>query len=234
MSSIPSSVPAQIPAIPVRRWRARVLGHRALSPTARELTLSRDGLSFQAGQLLNVHGQDPLDERNYTIASGERDDTLQILYRLLPAGRLTPQLAALKVGDDLEVSGPCGEFVLRDRARPIVFIATGTGIAPCRAYARTHPDLDLTILHGVRSAADLFYRDEFAGRPYHPCLTAESGTGFQGRVTELARRIAFAPESHFYLCGANEMFYDMRDVLRERGFAPQVIFTEAYYYRMED
>lgn len=211
-----------------------MLAHRALSPTARELTLSRDGLSFRAGQLLNVHGRGVEEERNYTIASGEQDDTLQLLYRVIPAGRLTPQLSALQAGDDIEVSGPYGEFVLRDRSRPIVFVATGTGIAPCRAYARTHPELDLTVLHGVRMAEDLFYRDEFAGRPYHPCLTAERGTGFHGRVTDLARTLPFAADSHFYLCGANEMFYDMRDVLEARGVPPQVVFTEAYYYRVED
>ncbi len=234
MSTIPSSAPAQLPVVPVRRWAARVLGHRALSPTARELTLSRDGLSFRAGQLLNVHGQDALDERNYTIASGERDETLQILYRLIPAGRLTPQLAALRVGDQVEVSGPCGEFVLRDPARPIVFVATGTGIAPCRAYARTHAGLNLTVLHGVRTAADLFYRDELSAHPYFPCLTAEREGGFQGRVTERARALAFPADAHFYLCGANDMFYDLRDVLLERGFSPAVVFTEAYYYRTEE
>lgn len=231
MPNAPSSSAATPPpGPPVRRWRARVLDHRPLSSTAFELTLSRDGLAFRAGQLLNVHGRDPLDDRNYTIASGEQDDVLHVIYRLIPGGRLTPQLASLGAGDDLDVSGPMGEFVLRDLARPIVFIATGTGIAPARSYWRTHPGLDLTLLHGVRSQEDLFYRTEFAGASYHPCVSGAAGVGFHGRVTGLLRDMSLAPETHLYLCGANEMFYDVRDILQARGFPLSQVFTEAYYY----
>lgn len=218
----------------MRRWTARILRHRRVSPTAYELTLAREGLEFRAGQLLTIHGRNVTEDRNYTIASGERDEHLTVLYRLIPSGILTPQLAARVEGDSIEVSAPCGEFVLRDRTRPIVFIATGTGIAPCRAYLRTYPDLDLTILHGVRTAEDLFYREEFAGRPYFPCLSADDRVGFRGRVTEFSATFDFPAGAHFYLCGANEMFYEMRDLLTARGFRPDALFTEAYYYRHED
>lgn len=218
---------------PLRRWKVRILRHRPLSPTAFELTLSRDGLEFKAGQLLNIHGRSLYEDRNYTITSGERDEFLQVIYRLIPTGALTPQLTPLASGDELEISAPFGEFTLRDRTRPIVFIATGTGIAPCRSFVRTHPDLHLTLLHGVRIAEDLFYRDEFAGRPYFPCLSADERVGFHGRVTDFSRTFTFPDHAHYYLCGANEMFYEMRDVLKERGVPTSSIFTEAYYYRHE-
>lgn len=220
--------------IAMRRWKACVLRHRRLSSTAYELTLAREGLSFRAGQLLTIHGRNVTEDRNYTIASGEHDDFLQVIYRLIPRGALTPQLVRLAPGDAVEVSAPCGEFVLRDRMRPIVFIATGTGIAPCRSYLRTHPDLNITILHGVRTAEDLFYREEFEGRPYFPCLSADTSAGFRGRVTDFSRSFEFPAGAHFYLCGANEMFYEMRDILTARGVRPDELFTEAYYYRHED
>lgn len=218
----------------MRRWTARILRHRQVSPTAFELTLAREGLEFRAGQLLTIHGRNVTEDRNYTIASGEHDEHLNVLYRLIPTGVLTPQLAARAEGDTLEISAPCGEFVLRDRTRPIVFIATGTGIAPCRAYLRTYPGLNLTILHGVRTAEDLFYREEFADRPYFPCLSADDRIGFRCRVTEFSRTFDFPSDAHFYLCGANEMFYEMRDLLTARGIRPDALFTEAYYYRHED
>lgn len=219
-----------------RAWTARVLSHRQLSPTGFELKLNRDGAPFRAGQLLTVHGRDLLEERTYTIASGEQDDFLCVLYRLMPAGRLTPYLASLKPGDPLQISAPYGEFTIRDPARPLVFIATGTGIAPCRAYRRTHPQLKLTVLHGVRTAADLFYREELApGSDYHACVSGEAAPGcFAGRVTALAQTIDFPPDAHFYLCGANEMFYEMRDVLQARGIPLANAFTEAYYYQLDD
>ena len=217
-----------------QRITARVVRARALSATGFELTFARGPLRFQAGQLLVVHGRDTFEERSYTICSGERDDVLQIVYRLIPSGLLTPWLARLRPGDPVEISAPYGEFTLRDRTRPVIFVATGTGIAPARAFHRTHPDLNLTIVHGVRTAADLFYRDEFAGRPYFPCLSAEAGAGFHGRVTAFCAGHAFPPEAHYYLCGANAMFYDMRDLLAARGVAPGQIFTEAYYYDADD
>lgn len=219
-----------------RVWTARVLSNRQLSATGYELKLSRDGADFRAGQLLTVHGADLLHDRTYTIASGERDESLCILYRLIPSGLLTPQLAGLQPGDPLKVSAPYGEFVLRDPARPVVFIATGTGIAPCIAYRRTYPALQLTALHGVRTEDDLFYRAELeAGAAYHACVSGHAGpTCFKGRVTACATTLAFPPEAHFYLCGANEMFYEMRDLLEARGIPLANVFSEAYYYRLDD
>jgi ferredoxin-NADP reductase len=217
----------------VRRYTARVLGHRTLSTTARELTFERLGLTFRAGQLVTVHAPDLLDDRSYTLCCGERDEALSILYRVIPAGRLTPRLAALRPGDTIDFSGPYGEFVLRDPSRPVVFIATGTGIAPARAYRRSFPGLDLTVIHGVRTAEDLFYRAEFAGRPYFPCLSAQDGGAVRGRVTDFCRGWTLPPGADYYLCGANEMFYDMRDLLQKRGIPPDHVFTEAYYYAQD-
>jgi len=186
---------------------------------------------FRAGQLITVHGRESLDDRSYTICSGERDENLQILYRLMPRGRLTPQLDALRPGDEIEISGPYGEFTLRDSKARVVFVATGTGIAPARAYIRTHPRLRLTLLHGVRIEEDLVYRSEFEGIDYRPCLSGGPSGFFHGRVTDLASQIDLPAGAHYYLCGANEMFYDMRDVLTSRGVPASQIFTEAYYYR---
>ena len=134
-------------ALPVRT--SRVLANQAVSPTAFCLTLERTGLEFRAGELVSLHGRDRLDARDYTIASGERDPCLRVLVRLIPHGALTPQLAALRPGDPLELTGPYGTFTVRDPERPLVFVATGTGIAPALAFRRSHPDLNLTVLHGV-------------------------------------------------------------------------------------
>lgn len=218
---------------PLRRT-TRVRAARQLSPTGFELTFERGDLSFCAGQLLVVHGRAMLEERSYTICSGEQDPVLQIVYRLIPDGRLTPWLHTLRPGDTVDLSAPYGEFTLRDPARPVVFIATGTGIAPARAFHRTHAGLDLTIVHGVRTAVDLFYRDELGGPRYHPCLSGETGIGYPGRVTAFCAGRTFPADAHYYLCGANAMFYDMRDLLAARGVPPSHLFTEAYYYDADD
>jgi NAD(P)H-flavin reductase len=224
---------AEVPDLAVTRQRVRVLENRRLSETAYALSLERRELSFDAGRLLTLHGRKVTEDRSYTIASGEDDETLTILYRWRSTGKLTPQLVKLQPGDAIEISGPYGQFVLRDRNRPAVFIATGTGIAPARAYVRTYPDLDLTVVHGVRTASDLFFADEFQRHSYFPCLSAESGIGFSGRVTDFMSGYNCPPDAHYYLCGAYEMIYHMEELLLARGIDPAHIFVEGYYYRLE-
>lgn len=221
---------------PPHTWTAEVRAVRFLSDTGFELTFSRDGLDYQPGQLVNLNlpGRDPLDERSYTVCSGARDPDLQVLVRLMPGGNLSPALARLREGDALTVTGPLGEFTVRDPSRPCWFIATGTGIAPARAYLRSGAAPDLTVLHGVRHVRDLFYREVFAGIPYVSCVSGEDGGMVRGRVTEALDAVHPPPEAHYYLCGANEMIYDVRDRLLARGVSADAIFTEAYYYRADD
>lgn len=214
----------------------RVIALNRLSPMGMELVLERNKLTFRAGQLINLHGRNYLEDRSYTICSGEADPFLSVLFRLIPSGVLTPQLASLKAGDLIDISGPYGEFTVRDPTCPIVFIATGTGIAPCRAYLRSNPGLTITLIHGVRDEKDLYYRDEMSRTFYHPCVTAGKAPPgiYSGRVTDCARSMAFPENSHYYLCGANEMIYEMKELLEARGISRSCIFSEEYYYRSNE
>ncbi|HMP73100.1 MAG TPA: FAD-dependent oxidoreductase [Kiritimatiellia bacterium] len=228
-------IPAPPTAPPAtRRWNARVLSLKRLSSSGYLLSLSRDDLPFLPGQLVNLYGADPLHERSYTICSGPNDPTLDILFRHIPTGLLTPQLVALHPGQTVPVLGPLGEFTLRDPHAPSLFIATGTGIAPARAYLRGHPSPALTILHGVRHPEDLFFRNEFAATDYTPCVSSAPGHGHHGRVTTWLTRDRADRFQAFYLCGANEMIYEVRDTLLAWNVPPHRIYTEAYYYRADD
>jgi NAD(P)H-flavin reductase len=215
---------------------SRVLELNRLSDTGYELVVERAGITFKPGQLINIHGRSHLEDRSYTVCSGDRDEHLTVLFRLIPGGVLTPQLVRLKPGDPIRISGPYGEFTVRDATRPLVFFATGTGVAPCRAYMRSHAGLDITLAHGVRTREDLFYRETFARLNYHPCLSADPDAPgvFHGRVTDFARRRIFPPDAHYYLCGANEMIYEVREILLARGIDRATVFSEEYYYRSDD
>lgn len=218
---------------PVRQ--VKVLHNREVSPTAWELRLERADMSFKAGELVSLHGEGKFDSRDYSIASGVGDDWIDVLYRLVPHGVLTPQLLRLRAGDTASIHGPYGVFTVRDPARPLVFMATGTGIAPCRAFARSHPGLRLHILHGVAEPCDLFYRDELEplAERYLPCCSRVAHDGFQGRIPARLEELDLPAGAHFYLCGANEMIYEVTDLLEERGVDRADIFHEPYYYRVE-
>jgi NAD(P)H-flavin reductase len=216
---------------PRERVVSRVLDNQRRGPSAFELSLERHRLAFLPGQNLVLHGPDATADREYTIASGRHDPALRVLCRLIPNGRLTTQLVKLPRGAALTWSGPYGSFTLRDPGRPLVFVGTGTGISPCRAFLRSFSQIDATVVHGVREESDLFYRREFAGYRYVPCVTrGRSSDVFRGRVTDWLKDAAFSPGAHFYLCGAFDMVHDVTSLLRERGVDPGRIFTEAYYY----
>ena len=64
-----------------KRFRARVVRLQRLSSSGYELTFERNGLEFEAGRLVTIHGREPTEDRSYTIASGEEDEHVQILFR---------------------------------------------------------------------------------------------------------------------------------------------------------
>lgn len=211
-------------------FTTRVVEHRPVSSTAYELTLDRCGLAYVPGMLLTVHGSDPTHDREYSICSAPQQPNLQILYRYIASGRLTTYLRTLHAGDKLLVSGAHGTFCVRDPSAPIVFIATGTGIAPCLSYLRAMPDLRLTVVHGVREEDDLFYADELRRYRYLPCVSRTANASIRRRVTDAVAGLELDPENHYYLCGAYEMIHDVAALLAERGVNRSVIFQEPYYY----
>jgi len=190
--------------------------------------------AWEAGQLVSLTGREKWDQRDYTICSGTEDDTLDILYRLIPHGLLTPYLVSLREGDPVTVQGPYGRFTVRDPSRPIFFCATGTGVAPCRAFLRSHPNLNLTLFHGVRTPEDLYFREEFASLTYFPFCSREPLDGKQSRLTDALREVTLPEGLHVYLCGANEMIYEAEEILTERGIPSDHLFHEPYYYRAYD
>jgi len=219
---------------PPERYQSEVIAQRELSPGTYELTLARAGLSFRPGHEVYLHGAAPIDDRQYSIVSGESEKDLRFLYRLIPTGTLSPQLASLRPGDPIAFTGPTGKFFLRDSERPAVCVATGTGIAPFVSFVLSHPEIDLTLFHGVRDPADLFYHDAFASHTVTSCISgdATSENHFAGRVTEAlrSRSTPWPADTQFYLCGANVMILETRRILLEQGVDDRDIVSEAYYF----
>lgn len=214
---------------PIRR-EARLIENRRLAPGAHELVFTRGDFRFQAGAEIQLHGREPAEDRTYSLAGGEAEPVLRILFRVIPEGSVTPRLAGLAPGAGLAFTGPFGSFTLRDPARPLWFIATGTGLAPLLSFVRTHASLRPTVLHGVRTEEDLYARGELESRceAYHPCVS--QGSGIRRRVTDLLPMLRWPDEAHFYLCGRNDMIQAARALLRERGVPAGQIFHEPYFF----
>jgi ferredoxin--NADP+ reductase/benzoate/toluate 1,2-dioxygenase reductase subunit len=212
----------------------KILQHIPVGKDAFLLRLERPAWSWKAGQLISLTGRDPLDQRDYTIASGEQSETLDVLFRLIPHGLLTPFLHERKEGDTLLVNGPYGRFTVQDPSRPLLFCATGTGIAPCRAFHQSYPELDLTLMHGVRYPEDLYFQDEFSDITYLPFTSREAFQGITSRLTDALPDLELPQDVQVYLCGGNEMIYEAEEILLKRGVPKHDIFHEPYYYRAYD
>jgi len=106
-----------------------------LAPGVLQLTvaLSAGGFSFQPGQWVNFRFPEGVS-RAYTIASApERPEALQLCVRV-GDGKGGSALKTLEAGAEVAIDGPYGDFLLpANDARPVVFLAGDTGIAPVRS-----------------------------------------------------------------------------------------------------
>ncbi len=224
---------AEVSPWPPGTFTARLVRRKWLSEGTFEFELERPpGFSFQPGQAVRMLSAGL--ERDYSIASGPEESRIALCIRRMAAGFLSPVLAAAELGTPFIFSGPHGFFTYQSSAKPAVFVATGTGVAPFVSMARAGTR-GFLILHGVRTAADLCYADtlrEGASR-YVPCLSCARANqvprdGFHGRATEYLKRLLPPGEYDFYLCGRREMVRDAT-LLADERFPGSLVFTEIFF-----
>jgi len=160
----------------------------------------------------------------------------------LPGGPLTPRLAALNIGDPVWLSPRAnGFFSISEVAQADVLwcLSTGTGIGPFLSMLRTDEPWGkferVVLVHAVRNADELTYRDEIAeisaghagAFTFVPFVSREAHpTALSGRIPaaiadgrlEARTGIALTPEnSHAMLCGNPAMVEDTQKLLETRG-----------------
>jgi benzoate/toluate 1,2-dioxygenase reductase component len=217
----------------VDTFTVSVVGRKWLNANTFEVHFSRPaGFAYLPGQKIGFAGHG--EGREYTLLGLPDAPTLAVCVRLIPNGRFTPLLADAAVGTTFQITAPSGFFTFKPSSRKKVLIATGTGIAPFVAYARSGVR-GFDLLHGVRTADDLYYGAELASAAerYIPCISGDFDRrqhpeAFAGRVDAcLSER--FEPAAcDFYLCGRTDM---IRNVMRliDRRFEGSFVFTEAFF-----
>ena len=187
---------------------------------------------FRAGQVIGIAMEENGPRRLYSICSGEREEEIHILYKVVDEGFLTPQLSDLEIGDTIWITAPGGEFT--GDKDPAVWIATGTGIAPFYSMFRTGLGENKTLLHGNRFLEQFNFFDEFheaLAQNYIRCCSAENGEDvYQGRVTSyLEEQDELNPALKYYLCGSADMVVEARDILISKGIPFGNIISEIYF-----
>jgi ferredoxin/flavodoxin---NADP+ reductase len=112
---------------------------RQLTESTFVMQMERNGLPFKTGQFVILRCPGTIEQREYTVYSGEQDVFLEILVREVTDGKMTPRLKKLEPGDKLEVDGPFGFFRFQPTMFPtqkFLFVATGTGISPFHSFVK--------------------------------------------------------------------------------------------------
>ena len=215
-------------------YSSQILDRFWLTDRVLEIKLSKPAtFQFLAGQRIRLlHGT---IGRDYSLITAPHDPTLALCLKKIEGGEYSPILASAEPGTSLSFTGPLGYFTYRPSEKPVVFVATGTGIAPFLSMVRAGI-ADFTLLHGVHQAKSLYYQDVFrrAARLYIPCLapdageTSSSDNVFRGRVSHYLAEHLPPKVYDFYLCGRQEMIRDVTLLVDER-FPGSLIYTEVFY-----
>ena len=213
-----------------------VLDIRELSEHAYVLRIDRRGLRFVPGQHIHVGMADSADMREYSIYSADTDEYLEVLVKEIADGYVSRELHTLHSGDSVRVDGPFGFFIINEATacKPLVFVATGTGIAPFRCFARSYSGLDYTVLHGMRTLSEMYDYTTFESDRYIACVSGDLDGArvdrlWEGRVTAFLRESPIDNEALYYLCGSCDMIYEVFDILGENGVPKNSIFSEVYF-----
>lgn len=210
----------------------KVVDVRYLKGDAFVIRMERNGLNFKAGQHVQLNNINNFNFREYSIYSGENDPYLEVLVKEIKDGILTPRLKKLKPNDSVELNGPFGRFTLNSTeisSNNYVFIASGTGIAPFHSFIRTYPELDYTLLHGVRYTHEAFEKEDYSKGNYILCASRDRKGDFHGRVTKYIDQHSFSKNTQFYICGNSNMIFDAVKILKNKGFTRENIHAEVYF-----
>ncbi len=230
------------PHHPQLTCQGRITGQVALTHDIVELRVTLDQpLAYTAGQYATLRPAHIKRAREYSFAGAPTpggDREISFFVRLTPGGQFTGWLfGESRVGQTLEITGPGGDFWLREADAPLVLVAGGSGLAPVlsvlEAAANAGVVREAVFLFGARTQGDLYKLDAIqaiasrwaASFRFLPVLSHEppdSGwTGARGLVTEFLA-VPHVPDiasRHAYLCGPPPMIDAALAVLAAAGVA---------------
>ncbi len=209
-------------------------------------------IDFKAGQFVQFYTK-PYGKvkeevfRAYSISSkASEKDHVELLIRLVPGGICTTYVhTALKVGDQVRLSGPYGDFYLRGDCGELIMIAGGSGLAPIRSLVydvieKGRDDLKMRFFFGANKKKDLYYMEEFAriqrehpNFRFIPCLAfpdpEDNWEGVKGFVTvALQEQVDNGEGKEAYLCGSPGMLDACIKILKDKGFTDGTIFYDKF------
>ena len=209
-----------------------------------DLKASNDEEIFRAYSMANHPAEGNIVMLNIRIATPPPRDMS------LPPGKASSYIFNLKPGDKVTISGPYGEFFIKDTKREMVYIGGGAGMAPMRShlYHLFHTlktrDRKVNFWYGARSKREMFYDEEFKAIAnefdnfsYNVALsepmpednwTGPTGFIHQALFENYLKNHEEPEEIEYYLCGPPMMIDAVQKMLDSLGVPPEMIAYDSF------
>ncbi len=207
------------------------------------LTMKNPEPIYRAYSMANHPAEGNIVKLNIRIATPPWDAKNKGFMKVNP-GICSSYIFNLKPGDKVMVSGPYGEFFIKDTKREMMFIGGGAGMAPMRShifdqFLTQKTDRKATFWYGGRSLKELFYIDEFEkiekenpNFEFHIGLSepeeADNWKGYVGFIHQIIldnylSKNEEPEEIEYYLCGPPMMNSAVFQMLEDLGVPGEMI-----------
>ncbi len=121
--------------------------------------------TFRAYSMANYPAENDIVMLNVRIATPPWDRNKN-KFMDVPPGICSSYIYSLKPGDKVKISGPYGDFHIKDTNKEMIFIGGGAGMAPMRShifhlFKTLHTERKVSFWYGGRSLRELFYVEHF-------------------------------------------------------------------------
>jgi Na+-transporting NADH:ubiquinone oxidoreductase subunit F len=197
-----------------------------------------DDKVFRAYSMANYPGEKGIIMLNVRIASPppKQPD--------VPPGKVSSYIFNLKPGDKVTISGPYGEFFIKETKAEMVYIGGGAGMAPLRShifelFKNLKTNRKVSYWYGGRSLRELFYIDhfraieaEFPNFKFNIALSEplpeDNWTGYKGFIhkvlyDEYLSKHESPEDIEYYICGPPMMNAAVFKLLDDLGVEPDNI-----------
>ena len=197
--------------------------------------------NFNSGQYVNIIKGNIT--RSYSIANDSgHNNQLEFFIKNYENGLMSDYFfKEAKINDLLRLEGPIGTFFLRDSSfKNIIFLATGTGIAPIKSILegldKSHEKYqkkDFWVIVGARYQDDLFWEPNFKNLniKYIPVLSRPENywNGAKGYVQDIVLKQQIDLENtQVYACGSNDMINSAKELFFKNNLKENNFFSDAF------
>lgn len=230
---------------PVKTWPCRINSISRLTSNVVGVSLRLPPsaeFSFIPGQFVDVIGPGGI-RRSYSLANADfASKTLELHIRCVHDGIMSDYwFFRAQVNDLLRIHGPMGTFFLRQVEKvDLVFLATGTGIAPVKAMLEAlvgvspeRAPRSVAVYWGGRASEDIYFDIGSipAAQRFQPVLSRPEASwlGVTGYIQD-----AFLKDNPdlnntvVYACGSDVMIRDARDALTKAGLPSSCFYADAF------